>query len=346
MNKIVTLVMILIAVSGCDENRIVSSCVEILGEEFLTDFRRDWVTASPPILADGTQILDYPATHYWSNVILSDEFSVYCMRLSQRDLNPEIHTKCNNSLSSMFLNSIDPGISGWYGIMRGIPGGLDISSAGYLEIWVNDYTVDPLSRAGVIYIDIGRIDEDYHRPDENEFDDESYLDWTVEDDIGFIGDYPACVYPRDFHDCYDPVLLTCMCINSRIGNHRHDTEDLDNNGQFDQTNHFFRVAISLSDSAAIDIQRDYPYEDYSAYWDECLWGDNYGEPFNCPFNRSKAWRLYRIDLSNLDQNVIPSGYCAPLKEYVTHIRIWIPDADEINNQFGHLIHIYGLKFTD
>ena len=73
-------------------------------------------------------------------------------------------------------------------------GGLDLSLGQYIEVWVNDFKQNPADRGGVLHIDLGRIDEDYYKPNQNEYDreDRNYDgfvagDGPLSDDTGLDG---------------------------------------------------------------------------------------------------------------------------------------------------------------
>ena len=148
-------------------------------------------------------------------------------------------------------------------------GGLDLSTAQYLEIWVNDFDTIPANstpRGGTVHIDFGRIDEDFYQPDQNEFDNEDKLPygWTIYEDIG--------LRRRDLHlpDRFQRRQLDrerehatgastaareTACRTPRIST-ATDTSM--------RSNGYYTVSFNLADSAEIDIQRDFPKEEYSA----------------------------------------------------------------------------------
>ena len=90
----------------------------------------------------------------------------------------------------MFVKAIDPDVNQWAGIMTGFAGGIDLSTSQYIEIWINDYTVNQLDRRGILHIDFGKIDEDFHQPELDEFDVENLLNWTNEDDRELLSRAP------------------------------------------------------------------------------------------------------------------------------------------------------------
>jgi hypothetical protein len=288
--------------------------------------RRSWYPASPVYKLDGgIETLLGPetqATYRWYNAARTGKQEYFIT--SRRDLNPGLDERENSTVSSMFLSAISPQPGQWCGIMTGFPGGgLDLSNAQYLEIWVNDFNTnydghsgDSL-RGGVVHIDFGRIDEDFYRPDLNEFDNEDKppYGWTIYEDTGFDGD--VCTYPADFSDANWVANESCYRgINCRKGNGMQDSEDLNSNGYLDQTNLYYTVSFDLADSAEIDIQRDYPITDpaYSSYW---------FDPQKT-LNPRKAWRKYRIDLAKAG---LVKG--EPRLDAIQHMRIWIEGADSL-----------------
>ncbi|HSG29229.1 MAG TPA: hypothetical protein VLA34_12170, partial [Candidatus Krumholzibacterium sp.] len=246
----------------------------------------------------------------------------------------------NTAISTMFIKAIDPQPGEWCGIMTGFAGGLDIQTAQYLEIWVNDYTVDPEERSGVLHIDIGRIDEDFHQPELNEFDDEKQVDWTEAFDNGFVGD-DLGTYPQGGFG-YDESKRIVPGINSRDGNLYHDSEDLNRNSRMDDRNEYYSLTLQLSDTAIIDVQRDFPKDTYGDYWNDATkTGGTY------QINRKKSWRMYRLDLSKVET---PSGI-PPRLDAIQHMRMWVEDISEIearveeNNAIDNMIEIGEVKFV-
>ncbi len=285
--------------------------------------RRSWHPASPAYkIVGGIDSLygaETQADFRWYNAARTGKQEYFIT--SRRDLNPGLDERENSSVSSLFLSAIRPRPEQWCGIMAGFPGGgLDLSTAQYLEIWVNDFNTNFANegdslRGGVVHIDFGRIDEDFYRPDVNELDNEDKLPygWTIYEDTGFDGD--ACSYPTDFSDAnWVANESSYRGINCRKGNGMQDSEDLNGNGYLDQTNMYYTVSFNLADSAEIDVQRDFPRDKYSAYWND---------PAKT-LNPRKAWRKYRIDLAKAG---IVKG--EPRLDAIQHMRIWIERADSL-----------------
>jgi hypothetical protein len=255
---------------------------------------------------------------------------------SRRDLNPGLDERENSTVSSLFLSAISPGPGQWSGIMTGFPGGgLDLSNVQYLEIWVNDFAFDPADstpRGGTVHIDFGRIDEDFYRPELNQFDNEDKLPygWIISEDTGFDGE--TCTYPTDFNDGNWIANESCYRgINCRKGNGMQDSEDLNGNGYLDETNTYYTMSFDLADSAEIDVQRDFPKDRYSAYWNDAA----------KTLNPRKAWRKYRIDLAKAK---VVRG--EPRLDAIQHMRIWIEGADSLQAfSDARLIEIADVQFV-
>ncbi|MBU8921956.1 MAG: hypothetical protein KOO63_09060, partial [Bacteroidales bacterium] len=295
----------------------------------VTVVRKLWYEASPPIdpLNPGS-ILDpvTDADFFWYNPVREETSPLYKYTSSKRDLNPRLDARENSAIASLFLKTIDPQPGDWCGVMTGFAGGLDVQTAQYLEIWVNDFTLDPEDRNGVIHIDFGRIDEDFHQPELDAFDDERQIDWTNEYDTGFPDD-DLGVYPTNFDNTWNDNWKIYNGINSRENNNYHDTEDLNRNSRHDVRNEYYSLTLNLADTALIDIQRDFPKDQYSDYWNDATKTEAYGGG-QYQVNRKKSWRMYRLDLSKVEN---PSGI-PPRMDALQHIRIWVENPFELRAQ--------------
>jgi len=302
--------------------------------------RAQWYEASPPINPENPILGTLPPypdggkDFFWYNPANTSEQKF--LTTSKKDLNPKLDDRENSRMTSMFIKSWDPVDEQWGGIMTGYSGGLDLSTSQYLEIWVNDYTVDPDARAGTLHIDFGRIDEDFSQPELDEFDVENLINWTMENDIGFTGDSER-EFNRDFNaDKFNDSLGVYMWINSRKNNSRADSEDLNGNGRLDERNEYYSMQIALSDSAIIDVQRD--FKGVSTYWED---------PEKGWINRKKSWRMYRVDLSAAQQ----MGDNAPRLDAISNIRIWVENIDSVqaitdtNRPADNMVEITGIKFV-
>ncbi len=291
----------------------------------LTLVRNVWKPASPPLHSENPNDTLAPVPQdvefYWYNPATTDEQED--LVTSKKDLNPEIDDRENTRVTSLFLKTINTDGTPedqWSGIMSGFMGGLDLSNAQYLEIWVNDFTEDPGLRGGTVHIDFGEIDEDYYLPDENLFNDENPYDWTaMENDFGFTGDNQNRIYPTAFDEShYNEEKGIYEWINSRVKNSYHDTEDLNGNNRLDTKNNYYSLKFNLADSAMIDVKRD----------------------FN-GIEGNTSWRMYRIDLSKAELFGMK-----PRLDAVEHMRIWVENVDLLQTGGDqHTLELAGLKFV-
>ncbi len=301
--------------------------------------RAHWYEASPPVDPDdpGTTLPAWPGTmeFYWYNPANTDQQKF--LTTSKKDLNPRLDDRENSRQTSMFIKAIDPDVDQWAGIMTGFAGGIDLSTSQYLEIWVNDYTVGPDDRRGILYIDFGRIDEDFHQPEEDRFDVENLINWTIEADTGFVGDDKSKEFNRDFSaGKFDEGRGIYKWINSRIDNSRADSEDLNRNGRLDELNEYYSLELDLADSAIIDVQRD--FEGVTSYWED---------PEKGWINRKKSWRMYRLDLSK----AATMAGVLPRLDKISHMKIWVENIDQVqaitqtDRPAEHMVEITGIKFV-
>lgn len=289
----------------------------------ITLSRRSWYPASLPF--DDSDNLKKPNQRrgfIWYNI--EPEKGVH-----RRDLNPELDVKENTLVQSLDIDLNDTPTaandSSYAGIMLGFPsGGLDITQGQFLEIWINDFKPDPLTRGGKLHIDLGLIDENFHNPGDSKFDDEDKNHdgfAAAFDDTGLDGlfdkDEPgySSTNPdpnRDDIDLSrDAVTKRYEKANGTEGNLIYDTEDLDRNGQMTRDNAYFSYEINLADSADIDIRRLYPTYD----------------GFTKSGHENDSWRLYRIPLP---RNVMVSkSGIAPRFDEIRHARIWFDGGSKV-----------------
>jgi hypothetical protein len=293
--------------------------------------RRNWWWASPPI--DPADSLGFNALEtnkrerfFWYNI--EPNFGVH-----RRDLNPELNERESNLVTTLDLEfdttTVDP--STWGGLMTGFAGaGLDISKGQFIEIWINDFKPDAADRGGVLYIELGAIDEDFFEPDENEENNEDTnkdgftaltedtgLDELFNED-GDISDDDYIV-DRDLDGRFTG-------INGTEGNFIQDTEDLNRSGVLDQDDFYFRYQLHLDSIAEVDIRRDYP---------------NY-EGFRTPGHENDSWRLYRI---NLDEAETVQKDGSPSLDQITHLRIWLHDVSNTLDPNLRRLQIAELKIV-
>ncbi|MGD1049121.1 MAG: hypothetical protein ABR899_10285, partial [Candidatus Krumholzibacteriaceae bacterium] len=215
--------------------------------------RRGWYESSPVLEWHSSgDVLREPDTEpefYWYNAARTSKQEYFLT--SRRDLNPALDERENSTLTTLFLDAIKPQPGQWCGIMTGFPGGgLDLSTAEYIEIWVNDFAFDPngaTPRHGTVHIDFGRIDEDFYQPELNKFDDEDKppYGWTIYEDTGFDGE--TCTYQNNFSDDdWNESKFVYNGIDCRKGNGMHDSEDLNGNGYLDEVNAYYTVSFNLA----------------------------------------------------------------------------------------------------
>jgi hypothetical protein len=287
--------------------------------------RMAWYPSSPVIENGAPRYPSEGLDFHWYNVPSErkmDKNQLVDYITARRDLNPRLEERENSNVNALILNAIDPVTGQWCGIMTGFPGGLDLTSAQYLELWVNDFQSDPAKRGGTVHIDFGKIDEDFYKPDQDKLDDEDNppIGWTIQEDIGFDDD-DRCEYTKSFESTTEwiPSKRMYRGVNCRKGNSIHDTEDLNDNGYLDDTNAYFTLAFNLADSAAIDVRRDFPSADVG----------------------NKAWRKYRIDLSKVKPVV-----AEPNLNAIKHMRIWIENPDSLKSQDdARMLQIAELQFV-
>ena len=289
----------------------------------LTFSRRSWYPASLPVADSGN--LKTAAEQLglvWYNI--EPERGVH-----RRDLNPELDKKENTLVQTMDIDlDATPTAatdSSYAGIMLGFPnGGLDISQGQFLEVWVNDFKPDPLSRGGKLHIDLGLIDENFHNPGSSTFDDEDKNHdgfAAAFDDTGLDGlfdkDEPGVSSTNpdpngdDLDLSKDAITKRYEKVNGTENNLLYDTEDLDRNGQMTTDNAYFSYVINLADSAEIDIRRQFPGYD----------------GFNDVDHENDSWRLYRIRLTN--NKVIARNGIQPRFDEIRHARIWFDNGSHV-----------------
>ncbi|HEX5133096.1 MAG TPA: cell surface protein SprA [Candidatus Krumholzibacteria bacterium] len=282
--------------------------------------RRSWYPASVPFgkaVEDSTRL-----RFFWYNI--EPERGVH-----RRDLNPELDEQENTLVQSMDLEMYETPAAEdsakYAGVMLGFPGGgLDFTQGQFIELWVNDFKPDRLSRGGKLHIDMGVIDENFYDPGSPTFNDEDknrdgFSQLT--DDTGLDGIFneeESSVVPP-FGTTADPtgddldvrrIEGRYLKVNGTEDNHLYDTEDMDRNGVLTRDNAYFTYTIDLADSAEIDIRAQYP-------------GYN---GFNKAGHENDSWRLYRIKLTNY-QVVSPSGV-QPRFDEIRHMRVWFDNADQ------------------
>ncbi|MFH1754571.1 MAG: hypothetical protein ABIA59_02600, partial [Candidatus Latescibacterota bacterium] len=292
--------------------------------------RRNWWWASPPVDPDGDGITALEANKrerfFWYNI--EPNFGVH-----RQDLNPELNERENNLVTAIDLEfdttTVDPAT--WGGLMTGFVGaGLDISKGQFLEVWINDFKPDSADRAGIVYLELGTIDEDFFEPDldqENNEDQNKDGFTALTEDTGL--DELSNEQGDDLDDDYDferDSNKRFTRINGTEGNFLLDTEDLDRSGVVEQNDYYFRYELHLDSIAEVDIRRDYPT--YTG--------------FNIPGHENDSWRLYRI---NLDEAQLVQKDGAPSLDQISHMRIWLKDVAQTLNPELRRLQIAELKIV-
>ena len=331
------LIALMMFLLGCETSTEPSHRCPAAYEGQINLLREVWYESSPPL--DSVMGLGYDAPEcrqfYWYNAPSDEICGAGYLLCYRRDLDPSRDPGCDGVVPSLIIRAIEPEQGEWCGVMTGFPGGLDISKAGYFDIWINDYQPEPTSRSGVVYVEFGLIDEDFHAPQLNRLDDEDKppYGWTIYEDTGFEGDF--CRFPYDFSDAsWDPAKGVYIGINCRRGNGVHDSEDLNGNGYLDRENAYYHFEINLADSAVVDVQRDYPKDTYAEYWNAET------------VNQYKAWRLYRVSLANIEQALVSPSGLVPRMAAIQHFRIWLPSPASIEGQLGHQIETSMVRFHE
>ncbi len=254
-------------------------------------------------------------------------------------------------LTNMNEHNQDLGQGIWAGLMRGFPGqGLDLSEAEYLEIWVNDFQQEEIFRTGSLHFDMGTINEDFWNPEDNLEDtedpeklgvfDKTTMDigldgkadgneiaddlvnpyWTSEDSAG--DNFDASLQEDGYGNSY-------FRANGTEGNEKLDKEDLNADGDLDQSNSYFTLEVDLDEEAFIDMVDVYQDETGSAP------------------GGSKAWRLYRLNLD--DARIISEGgQESPDWTRIRYFRFWAEGfnhpGQDMSNPFNR-IEIASIKLV-
>jgi hypothetical protein len=290
----------------------------------ITLARRAWYPASLPFDQSAYKAASDRLDFIWYNIEPN-------LGVHRRDLNPELDEQENTLVQSLDLDMSEmPAVSdtaSFAGIILGVPGGgLDLSQGQFIELWVNDFKPDPITRGGKLHIDLGIIDENFHDPGNDDpatnFDDEDKLRdgfAAAFDDTGLDGLFDA--EEPGFSDSNtdpngDDILLKRIDgrfskANGTEANLTYDTEDLDRNGQLTRENAYFSYVIDLADTAQIDIRASYPGYD----------------GFDDAGHENDAWRLYRVKLSN--HTVVATSGLQPRLDEIRHVRIWFDDVNAV-----------------
>ena len=218
----------------------------------------------------------------------------------------------------------------WAGIMKYIGNEVDFSQKKYIEILAKVETLsnNPETHPVIMHINLGKINEDFYRPGENNMPDKE--DGLVEadgildggEDIGLdnikTGD-PGDDYDDNFDN--EKVIVNGAeeypNINGTEGNNKLDSEDLNDNGLLDEDNIYFEYSVNLNEG------------------EEFMEGE---------FN---GWRLFRIPLHNPDNYRIISDNAnkVPNIKKVNFSRIWFEVEDSTKVRIVNL-DIVGNKWKE
>lgn len=314
--------------------------------DLITLSRRAWNPASPPVVETGAGVFDVlpsinTARAFWYNI--EPDRGVH-----RRDLNPDLDERESSLVQSLDIEidaltdadtSTTVADDDWAGVMTGFrAGGLDLSQGQFIELWINDFKQDPADRGGKIYIDLGRIDEDFYDPDEDFYNREDKdrngfvvgSDPKTTDDTGLDG----IVNGDPGDDPFDDYVLERQGqvpnaryskINGTEGNRLEDDEDLDGSGGLDRINSFVRYEIDLANTEPVtDVIAEFPNH----------------EGLNDPYHKNDAWRLYRIKMSDFVK-VDKDG--EPNFQQIKHMRIWFTDINTVVNPSYGRVQIVDFK---
>lgn len=279
--------------------------------------------------------------------------------VNRGDINPELSEQERRDVIPSLVLRMQTDADNWRendygGIMRGFPGGLDLTQTQFLEFWVNDFT-GPLEnglREGTLHFDFGQISEDFFWKRDEEtgdlvlgvFDEEDQDNDNLlgivdgkSEDTGLDGvedgpNEPVSLYPQrkprnsdragdnfSAEQLEDGDLF--LYINGTERNQKLDSEDLNRNGNPDFVDGYFSLTLDLDDpDAEVDIHRD--YQDYPEFINDAL-------------NSGNSWRKYRLDLRQLAQRTggisgdDPYGFASPDLSRVRHFRIWYENPDGV-----------------
>jgi hypothetical protein len=324
------MIFLIICGWGCSEDDPLVVVVESDSKTLELQMRR-WVPASPPV--DPADSLGFRKLEgdkrdkiFWYNI--EPAFGT-----RMRDLNPNLSERDNILVRTLDVEldntSIDPDV--WVGVMTGFYGcGLDLREYENLAIWINDFKPDPQDRGGRLYIDIGKIDEDFFEPDLNVYNDEDrnrdgFTALTEDTGLDGLSNEDGDLSDDDY-DVQRDIDGRFSRINGTEGNFLHDTEDINRSGSFDKKNCYFAYSINLADTAVWDIRRDFP-----TY-----------EGFSHPGHERDAWRKYIIDMSGGTSIHLD---CAASLCNVRHIRIWFRNVSATVDPGIRRIQVAIIKFT-
>ena len=328
-------ILLLLGLTSCGEDDPVAVPDQEDDPGALTLDRPAWTLPSPP--AHGRDDTT-------GDAVFSHENRVRTVRWFQprdpvlwRHLAPDLTGPARDRVQpalDMFLRADDGtwDADDWGGIMCGIDTtGMDIPGARILDIWVNDFQVDPTLRRGRLHIDFGLISEDGYWPlvwdwDYGEITEYGTMQnedriFTQDEDTGLGGITDAELFSPFYVSDANPY----PDINSTTKNNEWDVEDPDGDRSFNLDDEYFSTVIDLRDTpAVVDVLRDH--------------GDSPDIPVLV--EGGHAWRMYRFSVDDLTA-VTATGRMPDL-DRVRHLRIWFEDEGRPDDRVW--LQITGLRF--
>jgi len=245
----------------------------------------------------------------------------------------------------------------WSGIMRSFGNaGLDLTRTKAIEFWLNDQIGEPALRNGRLHIDFGDVSENFvffpNRPDQmlsgnvnfNREANTAVEFQAATDDIGWDGVQQGCdrnAPPGFGSDCYlpeveDDLTKQHYLANGTEKNNDYDTEDINGNGVFNESNSYFGITVDLADTSFVEVDVNPTYRDDPTIPDALK-------------REFRGWRKYRIDLDRVSLETLrDAGAAAPTLAQIRFFRLWFEDtggAADSTTIFSRNLQIYGLKLT-
>jgi hypothetical protein len=146
--------LLAVCLVGCDDDPVETN--QTPQNTIINLAQAAWHPASVPLDEDNSPRPGDTAPNSWYNI--APEFGIH-----RRDLDPALDEQENTLVPSLDLeldsepNADDTRFAGVMSSPR--RGGLDVSDQSVIEIWVNDFKPDPVTRGGTLHIDVGTIDE-------------------------------------------------------------------------------------------------------------------------------------------------------------------------------------------
>ena len=225
----------------------------------------------------------------------SEEITVLAIRLNP----PDIH---NPGMMNRY----------WGGLMKYVGNQVDFSNKKYIEVLVKVDSLKSNPKPIVMHVDLGDMSEDFY----TDFGGEGVLNTEdganggfadgsldqygdVNEDIGLdmIPDDEAGDDPNDNFDNVE-IEGEYPWINGTEDNDRLDSEDLDNNGELNDSNIYYEYTVTLKDTTYLESE----YND---------------------------WYLYRIPVDDPDDyNIISNSSVQPDLERISFARVWFETQED------------------